>query len=89
LQALRAAEDNKSFFLAEKDLYCIKHSTDPFYKKDPEDYTNYKENTTKVPNLHRRSPPPTTPLSQAREAMTLGRRPPAKTKAQLHALESP
>jgi hypothetical protein len=58
------------FLRTEKDLYCTKHSTNPFYKKDPGDYTNYKENTTKDPNLHLRSPPPTTLPIQAGEAMS-------------------
>jgi hypothetical protein len=57
------------FFSNGKDLYCTnKYSTNPFYNKDLGDFTNYTESTTKVPTLHRRTPSPTTPPSQAGDA---------------------
>jgi hypothetical protein len=57
------------FFQTEKDLYYTwEHSTNPFYMKDPQDYTKSTEHTTKASKLHRRSPPPITPSNQAGEA---------------------
>jgi hypothetical protein len=62
-----------------KDLYSIRErDTNPFYEKDPGDYTNYKEDHPMSREVAHRSSDPSRRNAE-----------PAKAKEQLQALDSP